>query len=382
LFWKALAAAAVVAAVLVPAASARSHARVRLSVLPLPKSSLGSAAHGLAIAHDGGVLSNSAVAERTFSGVSPTTFRKLGRITGYGLDYGDEATGLQGVDEIWTSVDEYKSARDARRGVAFWRKDDALVTELNQGGLSVTNGLFKVPKLGSARFGDLTNYSASNIANLATFDEEVADGRYVVDVTVAAGIASEASALDTKLAKKLDARLHLALKGRLHARPVKLPGKVKAGPPTGGPDLSAMAFATSDFPSTDQPSVFSSGYEPGPPALSVYTQFILFGAGSYDFLGQEMLWYRTANEAAFTADVENAFELSLPDSEPLDLSAVGDGAQGALVNDPSGGEGQVVFSTGQLADLFFIDGEGLIDTGDLTSFAQTAAGKINAAYTP
>lgn len=163
---------------------------------------------------------------------------------------------------------------------------------------------------------------------------------------------------------------------------MKLPPKVKAGLPAGGLDLSAMVFATSDFPSTDQPSIFGSGYEPGPPALSVYTQFIVFGAGPYDFLGQEILWYRTANEAAFAADVENAFELSLPDSEPSDLSTIGDGAQGALVNDPSGGEGQVVFSTGQLTDLFFIDGEGLIDTGDLTSFAQTAASKINAAYTP
>lgn len=102
------------------------------------------------------------------------------------------AAGGPDLREVWTSVDEYKSARDAKRGVAFWKKDDALFTELNQGGLSVTNGLFKVPKLGSARFGDLTNYSASNIANLATFDEEVADGRYVLDVTVSAGIASEA----------------------------------------------------------------------------------------------------------------------------------------------------------------------------------------------
>jgi hypothetical protein len=374
--FKILAAAALLAAVVVPSAAAKSSAALKLSVLPLPKSSIGSAVRGLKVGNESGVVTNLDAANNTFGDALPDDFTHMGRITGYGLQYGNESTGLSGVDSVWTSVDVYKTAKDAKRGVAFWKKDDALAATLNQGGFSVTNRLVKVPRLGSARFGDLTSFSASNIAPVSSFDVEIAEGRSVLDVMVWAGTSSKATALGTKLAKKLDARFHLALEGRLHAKPVKLP-KPADGPPVGGPDLSKMGLVAGDL--TGQTTVVSSTYAPVTRALSDYEVF-MFPAGPFDILGQEIEWYANANEANFEADFETASELSLSGSAPLDLSSLGDGAQGAIENDSSGGEALVAFSTGHLAEYVYVLGlESGVQQSDVMSVAQTAANKIDAA---
>jgi hypothetical protein len=96
----------------------------------------------------------------------------------------------------------------------------------------VTSGPVKVPVPArrTSHFAYLTSYTASNIAPLSRIDEQVLDGRYILDVNVTAGTASTAQALAPTLAKKLDARFRLERKGRLHARPVRLP-TLKAGPP-------------------------------------------------------------------------------------------------------------------------------------------------------
>jgi hypothetical protein len=262
-----VAALAVVAvAVLAPVASAKSAPRVHLSVIPLPKSSLGSAARGLALAQVSGSQSNDAEAGSTFSGVLGKTFEKMGRITGYALTYGNEESGLPGVNSVWTSIDEYKNAKDAKRGLAFWKKDDELVTGLNQGGFAVTNAFVRVPRVGSSRFAELASYSASNIAPVSSLDEQFVEGRYVLDVTVSAGKAAQAKALTESYAKKFDARLKFALAGRLHAKAAKLPPRQKAGPPSGGPDLAAMGLAATDL--TGQASLFGEGYFPDPWAVS------------------------------------------------------------------------------------------------------------------
>jgi hypothetical protein len=59
--FKGFAVAALVIAAAVPAVAAKSDARVKLSLLPLPASSLGAPARGLAVAHDSRVVSNAAV---------------------------------------------------------------------------------------------------------------------------------------------------------------------------------------------------------------------------------------------------------------------------------------------------------------------------------
>src|SRR5207237_8988695 len=124
--------------------------------------------------------------------------------------------------------------------------------------------------------------------------------------TVTAATASAAWAVAPALAKKLDARFRLARKGRLHARPVRLP-KQKAGPPPGGPDLSVLALRKSDL--VGKVSV-SKEYVVDPSAISDYSVFML-PAGPFDVLDQEIEWYPVANEASFFADFLNASALAV-----------------------------------------------------------------------
>lgn len=375
-------AALAAAVVLVPAASAKSAARVKLSLIPLPTSALGSAGHGLALAHDSGAVSNNAAANRTLDG-SPATFKKLGRVNGYELDYGDAYSGAAGITDVRTGIEQYKTPADAKRGLAFWRKEDAELSALDQSGFAVTNVFVNVPAVGGKRFADLASFSASNITPVSSLDEQFTDGHYVLEVTVSAGKASAAKSLGSKLAKKLDARLKLALKARLHAKPVKLPAKAKAGPPAGGPDLSAMALQTSDL--SGSATLAAAEYDVAPLALdfvdlspsSDYT-VVMLPAGPFDLLGQEIQWFPTANQASFTADFFNAVELAQAGTTGLDLSSVDDGAQGSISEDSGFGTGVVVLSKGQLAEIIDVLNQGPISSDDVTNVAQSAAGKIDA----
>jgi hypothetical protein len=378
---KVLVVAALAAAVALVSAASASAARVKLSLIPLPKAALGSAAHGLALAHDSGVISNTAAANRT-ADASPGTFKKLGRVTGYALDYGSAYSGAAGITDVRTAIEQYKTSAGAKRGLAFWRKEDAQLTALDNPAFSIANVFVKVPAVGKKRVADLASFSASNIAPVSSLDERVADGRYVLEVTVSAGTASAAKALAPKLAKKLDARLRLALKGRLHAKPVKLPPKQKAGPPTGGPDLSAMALRTSDL--SGAATLAGEGYGVAPTVLDFVDltassdySLLMLPAGPFDLLGQEIEWFPTANGASFNADFLNAFSLSQAGTTALDLSSLGDGAQGSITEDPQLSSGAVVFSTGQLSEFLFV-GKGAIDGNDVKNVAQTAASKIDA----
>jgi len=378
-----IATAAVVGGVFVTAASARSSASVRLSLIPLPQSSLGSAARGLELADDSGRSSAvQAHAAHQVFGVLP---HAQGHIGGYALDYGNEASGRRGVDCVWTSVDKYENVKDAKGRLNFWKTRDALLPGLlNHGGLSVTNLQVKMPAIGSARFGVLTSYSASNIAPVSTLDEVFTEGRYLLHVNVAARTAAQAKALAPKLAKKLDARLKLALEDRLHAKPVKLPPKRKAGPPAGGPNLAAMALATTDFTGPaklgfGRYGAQLSGRQPDFKALSTYLVY-MSPAGPSDIVTQDIEWFSTANEASFYADRWFASEdWRSGAAQVLDLSGLGDGARGVIGNDAPE-LAVVVFSRGRLAEVIEVDSRAPSRASDTMSVAQTAADKINAAY--
>lgn len=373
---KVLLVAALAAVVFVPAASASRAPSVKLALLPLPKSALGSAAHSLALAHGSGPVSNAAAANNT-TDATTAAIKKLGRVNGYVLAYGDEFDGAAGVTSVRTGAELYKSAADAKRGLAFWRTEDAGLSALNQPGFAVANVLVKVPSVGTKRFAYLTSFSAANIAPVSHLDEQVADGRYVLDIAVAARTGSAAKALASKLANKLDARLKLALKGRLHAKPVKLPAAQTAGPPPGGPDLSAMALQTSDLAGTA--TLTGEDYFADPGAVSDYG-LLMLPAGPFDLLDQEIEWFSTANGASFEADLVTALARSQQGTTVLDLSSLGDGAQGSVTEGSSISSGQVVFSTGKLAEFIFMGLQGAaIGTNDVTSVAQAAANRIDAA---
>ena len=372
---RALPLAALAALLLVPAASATRSHHVRLAVVPLPKSAIGAAAASFPVAYDSGRISNAEAASHS-PDATTKTFKKLGRLDGYALEYGNAFTGDAGVTYVRTAVDRYATAADARRALAFWKKEDAALSRLDNPSFSVTSVPVKLPRpaSGTTHFAYLTSYSASNIVPVSGIDEQIADGRYVLDVIVTAGSASVAEALAPNLAQKLVARFRLERRGRLHAAPVKLP-RQKAGPPPGGPDLSALRFRASDLVGK---VTVGRGYVVDPAAISDYSVFML-PAGQFDVLDQEIEWYPVANEASFYADFANATTLARHGSTALDLSGIGDGAQGSVTAGASFDTGQVFFSSGRLAEFIFVASQDAIDSKDVLSLAQVAASRIDAA---
>ncbi len=380
--------ALLVAAVLVPAASARSAVRVKLSLVPLPKAALGAAGHSLAVAHDSGVVSNAVAAGNSLTGTT-ASLKKLGRVTGYLLDYGDAFRGGSGVTAVETGVDRYRSASAAKHGLAFWKKDDAKITTLGKAGLTVSGRQLKAPRVGARRFAFLATLKAPGVSPVSTVDEQVADGSYVLEVSVAAGSAAKAKGLAAKLARKLDARLRQALAGRLHGKPVKLPPRLKPGAPKGGPDLSTLALTASDL---GQATVADEGYAVDPSALSAYSRDMQ-PAGTYEELSQQIEWYPSTSEAAFRSAIgEAVFVHSLASLAnapgvtftvtPVDVSSVGDAAQGVLATISNGTTSVyfavVVLTRGQASDLVFVGtSTAAIQSTDVTSLALLAANRLN-----
>jgi opacity protein-like surface antigen len=372
---KILLGAALAAAVLAPTAFADHSHRVKLAVVPLPKSALGPAARAFSVSHTSGPVSNASAASHT-PDATKATFKRMGRLNGYGLEYGNAFTGAAGITDVRTGIEQYKTSRDAKQALAFWKKEDAQLSKLDNPNFSVTSLPVKVPSpaAGTSHFAYLTSYSAANIAPLSGIEEQIADGRYVLSVIVTSGTASDAVALAPKLAKKLDARFRQARRGHLHAKPVRLP-RLKAGPPPGGPDLSVLALRKTDL--VGKVSV-SRAYVVDPAAISDYSVFML-PAGPFEALDQEIEWFPVANEASFFADFENAALLSQKGTTALDLSAVGDGAQGSVTVGSDFSGGQVFLSSGRLAEFIFMISDGQISPDAVTSVAQAAAKRIDAA---
>jgi len=369
---KLLLVAALALAVVVPGAAASSAQRVQLALVPLPKPALGSAAQGLSLAHASGRVSNAEAALR--AGASKAKLTKLGRLNGYVLEYGNAFTGRPGITAIHTGIERYKTAADAKRGLAFWQQQDSKFATLSNPSFTVTSVPADLPAVGTRQFAYLTSYSASNIAPVSGLDEQFADGRYVLDVIVTAGDASLAQALAPKLAAKLDGRLRLALAGKLHAKPVGLP-KLKAGPPPGGPELSQLRLKASDLAGK---ATAYKGYFVDPAAVSDYS-VVMEPAGPFDDLYQVIEWYPSVNEATFLADFANAAVMANSGATALDLSSLGDGARGAVIQSPRLSAGYAVFNSGHLTELLEVTSKNAIDPNSVTSLAQIAASRIDAA---
>lgn len=104
-------------------------------------------------------------------------------------------------------------------------------------------------------------------------------------------------------------------------------------------------------------------------------------AGPFDELTQAIELFPSANEAAFYTDEVIALET---EASPLtlNLAGVGDNARGIFVLQPSGGAGAVItLSTGQVAEVLVHSIASAVPSSEITNVAQTAAERINAAYT-
>lgn len=383
----ALLSATLAAAILVPAALASSPHRIKLPLVPLPKSALGGAGKSLALTHDSGVVSNAAAASNSTSGTT-ATFKNLGRVTGYDLTFGDPFTGGAGVTQIASGVEQYKTSAAAKKGLAFWRKDDAAqVRSLHQYGVGVTLKVVKVPAIGTGRFGYGTTFTFPNLAPMVGVDEQAVDGRYVLDVSVSGGSLSAASHLASKLLRTLDRRLQLAGKGRLRGKPVKLLPPLKAGPPAGGPDLSTLTLTTSDL--TGTATVLDQTYLVDSAALSAYV-LDMKPAGQFEDLTQEIAWYATANEAMVITSLDEAIvgsELGAllgvtPTMTPVDVSSIGDNATGEILQFSANAQsvyvGMVGLARGQASDFALFTSTSPLQASDVQSLAQAAATHLDA----
>jgi hypothetical protein len=385
--WKALAVVALAMA-LVPAASAGPAPKVKLPLVPLPKAALGAAGKSLALAQDSGVVSNQLAAGNSLTG-TPKMFGKIGRVTGYQLTYGDPFTGGTGITQIGSGIELYKTVAGAKKGLAFWRKDDAQIPKFDERyGIDVKLKLLRAPAIGTGRFGVGTTITIPNVVPVSLVDERVNDGRYVLEVEVAAGSLPAASGLAAKLLRALDHRLQLAEKGRLRGKPVKLPTPPTAGPPSGGPDLATLALAVSDV--TGPATIGDHTYVVDPRALSAYV-LDMNPAGQYTQLSQEIEWYGTANEATLVTTLDQALTASelgsllgaTPTVTPVDLSSLGDNAQGSILQFTSSG-GQSIYvvdvglSRGQASDFALAVSASPLQASDAQSLAQAMATRLDA----
>jgi hypothetical protein len=398
LLGKTLAAAVLVCAVLASAgvAARSTSASVKLAVVPLPKSAIGPAAAPLELSHFSGVVSNE-VAASLRPDVSADSLARA-RISGYMLDYGHAASGGSGITNVRTSIERYKTSRYAKVVFGDLKQEDAwLGRHLSYGILRVKSTAVKVPALGKARFAYLTTYRAANIVPFSTLDERILEGNYVLQAQVSAGTAAATKALAPKLAKKLDARFKLALKGHLHTTPVQLPPEQTWGPPLGGPDLAAFGLSPGDL--GPDAELYWAGY--GSPwgdadgllnlprnEISHYEVYMVRKGTPWDdpWVYQQIEWYETANEAAFRTDKTTAHILSgaVGPYVTLDLSSVGHGVQAVTKPLPGGHyDVEIMLNVGQLAEVVWPTlPDGPVQPSDVLPIVQAAANHIDAHYTP
>ena len=369
--------------VFVPAASAAGAiTSAQLALMPLPKQSLGAGAVALPLDPFSGVVTNADAADDALStGVTGATFARLGRITGYTLDYNDAAGAAlnkrRGLLEIETSVELYRSSGAARAGFAFHRRDDAKFATLKLVGASFVLTPLKAPRLGDTQYGWSVITKLKGKPPIYGAEVVVQAGALIAITSVAAAERSTSPSLAGALAKQLQARIDAVLAGTISGPPVTLPGKLKAGPPPHGPDLSALALRPSDV-GRGKVTVTHQGYQLDKD-LTPISEYVreLDPAGPFVFLRQEVALFHSATEASYTITFLEA-ALKSPDF----LRSVGakDFKQAHITSFASkpvalraGDEGRGVLATVGLADgRKFNEGFVLLRVGSTTQFIIVA----------
>jgi hypothetical protein len=142
-----------------------------------------------------------------------------------------------------------------------------------------------------------------------------------------------------------------------------------------------LALGQSDF---NGKVTVKKGYVIDPAAVSDYVVHMRMpGVKRFCCLEQDIEWFPSANQAGFYADFENAMWLRDDRyATPLDLSGLGDGAQGSISYGPlteAGNWAQMFLSTGQLAEGIWIGGTTGMSAAAVTKVAQAAANRIDPA---
>ncbi|HEU5243065.1 MAG TPA: hypothetical protein VFU33_01575 [Gaiellaceae bacterium] len=379
-------AVAVVAAVLVPVASASP--QPRLALLPLPRMELGAAGRSLPLAADSGVDSNAHAASQTTGNVTAARLKRLGRISGYLLDYGTPFTDSPRVSEIQTEVERYRTAAAARKSLGFWRKQELDDRALKAFGLDVSFEKVALAHVANPYWAYLNVGRIQGLKPVYAVDAELVDGAYLLDVSIGAGSPGAAKRLAPVIAQKLLRRFHLAQEGRLHAKPIKLQ-PAKPGPPARGPKPSRTVLTRVDVGSPT--TIRHAGYVSPRKAFDQYSvsayDLAMAPAGSYAAVEQEVSVARSALEVKyFAALAAGALAQAAGGggaATKVDLGSVGDNAFGELVQASAGGssasEAIVVLSRGKYLDFVVGAAAAKLTAADVQSIAHKAAHRLNLA---
>ena len=300
------AAVAALAATVGPSAVAGGSLQSRLALMPLPKTELGPTAALLPLDNDSGVETNAQAVDNSASTtVTAADFAKLGRITGYTLDY-DDTTGAalsvgHGLLQVQTTVELYRSAADAARGLAFWRNDEITASHLKISGVKIAVTALKAPAIGTGSFAFADTERVSGKPPVYGVDVYFTTGQIVGEVSVSAADRTSSPPLGLALAPKLASRIAGVIAGTISGPPVALPGKAKAGPPPGGPALAPLALTPTDLGGG---KVTSQGYQLDPDLnpISDYDRTIVGGSTFISF-EEEVELFHSNTEASYGANV-------------------------------------------------------------------------------
>jgi hypothetical protein len=374
---------------LVPFGSGASSPSVNMALVPVPKSALGAAGHSLPLARDSGAVSNALAASESSGDVTPTRLKKLGRVGGYLLDYGNPFVDSPGVREIQTEIDRYRSTADARKGLAFWRRDELDNTRLNKLGLDFSLKKLRLSGIPGPHWVYAGTAVIKGLEPVTGVDAELQDGQYILDVSIAAGTNAAAARLVPSIVRKLDQRLKLALAGHLHGKPVPLAHALKPGPPAHGPKPAALALRATDLGAA---KVVHKGYSKpknalDPNALSVY-DLDLSPAGSYLVVSQELLVGASKLEAQyFGAIASSAVTAGLGKVgkvTPVALTGIGDNARGEFLQVTISGQSAyvavVVLSRGSYLDFVDAASASALTTANVHQLAQLAAKRLDKGF--
>ncbi|HEY2740689.1 MAG TPA: hypothetical protein VGI69_00745 [Gaiellaceae bacterium] len=380
--------AAFVAAILLPVASASGASQLKLALLPLPKAALGQAGRSLFLAPDSGTDSNAYSASQATGAVTAERLKRLGRISGYLLDYGTPFSDSPAVSEIQTEVERYRTPAEARQGLGFWRKNELDARALKRFGLHVSFQKVLLPHAPRPNWAYLTSVRVQGLKPIYGVDAQMVEGAYLLDVSIAAGSSAAAKRLVPVIAQKLDRRFRFARQGRLHGKPFKL-SQPKPGPPAHGPKPSRIVLTRADLgsPATLRHAGYASPRDAFDQyAISAYDLAMAPAGSSYDQLAQEVSVAGSALEVKyFAALAAGAFAHAGGGgtATPIDLSGVGDDAFGELVQitlgSNSASEAIVVLSRGKYLDFVVAAAGAKLSAADLQSLAQRAAHRLDAA---
>jgi hypothetical protein len=392
-----LVASVAVIAVVAVATSAASAQVLRgpgseLALVPLSRALIGHAANSLPLA-GWGSISNADSAGSSDGQLTVHGLARAGRVIGYGLTYGDDLTRAAPVSQIESNVDEWRSARDARRGFAQLIRINRALAGLSRFGLRATVVPTSGEAVGAQHFAFRETYFFPPVAPvLHCANELIRDGRHTMFAGACGTSEAATEQLDPILARRIDERLHLALAGKLHGKPVGLPGyhQPKPGPPRRGTKPAALALTPLDLPAKARRGAyvktgFLSQYDlslsHAGPYVALYEQIALNINSTHAMFWEARFLWADTHQGTYEAENNGPPEPIHPGS--IDLPGVGDHALGQIVRIgpyPGGAfsyHGHIVLRRGRWLAYITADSNSPIPASKLRTLAQLAAQRLN-----